>query len=76
LNSTGHRATIAVKTVKMSLANLQGKMSRKEMKNIMAGSGGCNNKICHSDTDCCSEFPKCAPIPNWAGTSACAYNNR
>lgn len=28
-----------MKTVKMSLANLKGKMSRKEMKNIMAGSG-------------------------------------
>lgn len=27
-----------MKTLKMSLANLQGKMSRKEMKNIMAGS--------------------------------------
>lgn len=25
---------------KMSLENIQGKLSRKEMKNIMAGSGG------------------------------------
>ncbi len=25
----------------MSLKNIQGKMSRKEMRNIMAGSGGC-----------------------------------
>lgn len=29
-----------MKTVKMSLANLEGKLSRKEMKRIMAGSGG------------------------------------
>lgn len=28
-----------MKTTKMSLANLQGKMSRAEMKRIMAGSG-------------------------------------
>lgn len=29
-----------MKTVKMSLSNLEGKLSRKEMKGIMAGSGG------------------------------------
>jgi hypothetical protein len=29
-----------MKTQKMSLANIQGKMSRTEMKKIMAGSGG------------------------------------
>jgi hypothetical protein len=28
-----------MKTTKMSLANIQGKLSRAEMKNIMAGSG-------------------------------------
>lgn len=28
-----------MKTIKMSLANMQGKLSRDEMKNIMAGSG-------------------------------------
>jgi hypothetical protein len=32
---------IKMKTQKMSLANIQGKLSRVEMKNIMAGSGGC-----------------------------------
>lgn len=32
---------------KMSLANIQGKLSRTEMKNIMAGSAGCNGH-----TDC------------------------
>ena len=67
-----------MKTVKMSLANLQGKMSRKQMKVIMGGGSGdnCNNKICSSDSDCCSQFPKCASIPNWSGSKACAYNNR
>jgi hypothetical protein len=30
-----------MKTVKMSLATIQGKLSRAEMKNIMAGSGTC-----------------------------------
>ncbi len=29
-----------MKIVKMSLANMQGKMSRMEMKGVMAGSGG------------------------------------
>ena len=29
-----------MKTEKISLANIQGKLSRNEMKNIMAGSGG------------------------------------
>ncbi len=29
-----------MKTIKMSLANIEGKLSRKEMKGIMAGSGG------------------------------------
>ena len=29
-----------MKTQKMSLANIKGKLSRTEMKNIMAGSGG------------------------------------
>ena len=30
-----------MQTKKMSLANIQGKLSRTEMKNIMAGSGTC-----------------------------------
>jgi hypothetical protein len=32
-----------MKTTKMSLANIQGKLSRTEMKNIMAGSGRCDS---------------------------------
>ena len=40
-----------MKTKKMSLANIQGKLSRAEMKNIMAGSGylysggSCNGSV-------------------------------
>jgi len=39
-----------MKTVKMSLATIQGKLSRAEMKNIMAGSGGvadCATKVAY-----------------------------
>jgi hypothetical protein len=39
----------------MSLANIQGKLSRAEMKKIMAGSGGNEGKCgdnCRSNTDC------------------------
>jgi len=37
-----------MKSKKMSLANIQGKLSRAEMKNIMAGSGtgNCKSSIC------------------------------
>ena len=37
-----------MQTQKMSLANIQGKLSRSEMKNIMAGSGGgtCRSGAC------------------------------
>lgn len=34
-----------MKTTKMSLANIQGKLSRTEMKKIMAGSGTCQAKV-------------------------------
>ncbi len=54
-----------MKNVKMSLANIQGKLSRKEMKDIMAGSGGgsggdaCATKKCKQPTgssDCFTPF--------------------
>jgi len=48
-----------MQTTKMSLANIQGKLSRAEMKNIMAGSGTCALRQCNSDTDCCPDNPKC-----------------
>jgi hypothetical protein len=36
-----------METTKMSLVNIQGKLSRAEMKNIMAGSGtGGSCKVC------------------------------
>lgn len=48
-----------MQTKKMSLANIQGKLSRAEMKNIMAGSPispaqpgcgtSCAPKLCHND---------------------------
>jgi hypothetical protein len=37
-----------MQTQKMSLANIKGKLSRAEMKKIMAGSGGCSvGAMCH-----------------------------
>jgi hypothetical protein len=46
-----------MKTTKMSLANIQGKLSRAEMKNIMAGSGltwkvKCNDGNLYVVSDC------------------------
>lgn len=38
-------------TKKMSLVNIQGKLSRNEMKKIMAGSGGCNS-VCTERLRC------------------------
>ena len=47
-----------MQTAKMSLANIKGKLSRKEMKNIMAGSGsGCLEEYsydCSSTAVCCT----------------------
>jgi hypothetical protein len=42
-----------MRTEKKSLANLQGKLSRKEMKGIMAGIfGGVQYKLCAGDWGC------------------------
>ena len=42
-----------MKTTKMSLANIQGKLSRTEMKNIMAGLKGAGDPCnCNSADDC------------------------
>ncbi len=44
-----------MKRTKMSLANIQGKLSRTEMKNIMAGSGGigkCGDNCTDPARDC------------------------
>jgi hypothetical protein len=59
---------------KMSLAAIQGKLSRAEMRNIMAGTstvddveGGDNkcNLFCSSDASCDSVCPSCEEMPNW-----------
>ena len=47
-----------MQTTKMSLANIQGKLSRPEMKNIMAGSGS-GSCACGSDRDCGAGAPHC-----------------
>ncbi len=46
-----------MKTTKISLANIEGKLSRAEMKNIMAGSGNTCN--CNSESDCTTWNEKC-----------------
>lgn len=48
-----------MKTKKMSLANIQGKLSRTEMKKIMAGSGVSENCNCNSKDDCSGTTPCC-----------------
>ena len=46
-----------MKTQKMNLANIMGKLSRAEMKKIMAGSGETCN--CNSKDDCSTSKPYC-----------------
>ena len=49
-----------MQTKKMSLANIQGKLSRAEMKNIMAGSSsGSYNCPLNCDANCSSSYCKC-----------------
>ncbi len=62
-----------MQTKKMSLANIQGKLSRAEMKKIMAGSGdtsGCGGylSICDSTRKCCESSWKCNAS---TGTGVC-----
>lgn len=67
-----------MKFLKMSLANMQGKMSRLEMKSIIAGGSGavsnCNN-LCGGNYGTCGggECPTCSPIPNWSGSKVCIH---
>jgi hypothetical protein len=58
-----------MKTLKMSLENIQGKLSRIEMKNIMAGSTGSGD---HCGDICGPAYPPCdgscqycTTVPNW-----------
>ena len=65
-----------MKTKKMSLANIKGKMSRAEMKNIMAGSGnGCLTEYaydCTLDTKRCCYGLRCENNATTTGT-ICMY---
>jgi len=66
-----------MKTKKMSLANIQGKLSRVEMKKIMAGSDGCSvGKPCWNDYTATTGH--CMPWSNGcfcqAGTGASVYS--
>jgi hypothetical protein len=62
-----------MKQIKLSLANIQGKLSRAEMKKIMAGSGaGCATSMSWCDTTITCTMStgqqgKC--YPNSSGTS-------
>jgi len=51
-----------MKTTKMSLANIQGKLSRTEMKNIMAGSGSaaCTTECTLNQAGCNSTRKACS----------------
>jgi hypothetical protein len=54
-----------MKTLKMNLENLQGKMSRNELRNIMAGGSGanCSNYSCGADQlACCSSSDICSGL--------------
>ncbi len=66
-----------METKKMSLANIQGKLSRAEMKNIMAGSTGFNCQgylsVCNQSNQLCctNQGLKCNTTK---GIGACVYN--
>lgn len=59
-----------MKTIKMSLGNIQGKLSRAEMKNIMAGSGG-GTCDCNSKDDCSSSKPYCVACSGGPKAGVC-----
>ena len=48
-----------METKKMSLANIQGKLSRVEMKNIMAGLNGGTTCSCNSSDQCTATNELC-----------------
>ena len=68
-----------MQTQKMSLANIKGKLSRMEIKNIMAGTGGGN---CHCYQSCPSgtfisvacDYSGSGGLPGYVpGYSCCHY---
>ena len=68
-------------TTKMSLANIQGKLSRTVMKNIMAGSGVCNSSCSGWNSSTPSmQFGTCSTITTQVGnvridSCACSLSN-
>jgi len=50
-----------MQTTKMSLASIKNKLSRAEMKNIMAGSGG-DNGLCITDSHCWGRWVNCGGV--------------
>lgn len=58
-----------MKTVKMSLANIEGKISRKEMKAIMAGSSGgaCAKYYCGAYSQPCCDPADICDSPSTSG---------
>ena len=64
-----------MKKTKMSLANIQGKLSRTEMKNIMAGSGpsGYYSGDCslYDSSTGTTYYGTCGLFPNGDGTDNC-----
>jgi len=59
------------KLEKMSLANVKGKLSRKEMKNILGGGSGATCASCNHGRDCATGF--CAE--NYPPCSVGTYNS-
>lgn len=66
-----------MKTTKMSLANIQGKLSRAEMKEIMAGSGGCASSFeaCGSNGKVCCSGLECDGLPPNTSCQPCVWPN-
>jgi len=64
-----------MKTLKMSLENIQGKMSRKEMKSIMAGSGCCFTVVYYSNHRTCgtSQYDAINQANYWASQGYRSY---
>ena len=58
-----------MKTVKMSLENIQGKLSRNELRSIMAGSNNCSCPLgCGPGYSCKKDYNLggCSCQPNYA----------
>jgi hypothetical protein len=63
-----------MKTLKMSLENIQGKLNRHEMKNIMAGSGenSCGNQCGDGYPGCGGGIcANCVPVDGMNSVSVC-----